>query len=136
MNNIENLSALERLKPDYFGFIFYPNSPRNFDRFLLPHFEKTKKAGVFVNEKITEIIKLQRQFGLEAIQLHGDENKAYIVNLKSQLPSGIEIFKAVAVFVKNDFKKVLQFEDLVDVIILDTKTKLRGGSGEKFDWEV
>ncbi len=136
MNNLENLSALEMLKPDYFGFICYPKSPRNFARFALPHFEYSKKVGVFVNEDIYQILKLQNQFQLDAIQLHGDEQDDYVFQLKSQLPQGVEIFKAISISTKEDFKKVLPYESSVNLIILDTKTELRGGSGQKFNWNL
>jgi phosphoribosylanthranilate isomerase len=136
MNNLNNLSALESLKPDYFGFIFYPKSPRNFKGFQLPNFKDIKKVGVFVNESIARITKLQKEFQLDAIQLHGDETKEDVLNLKSKLPPEIEIFKAISINDKEDFKKVTYFEDKVDIFILDTKTKLRGGSGKKFEWHL
>ena len=136
MNNLDNLSRLEPLKPDYFGFIFFSKSPRNFDRFAISDFKNTRKVGVFVNESIEEIVKLQSQFQLGAIQLHGDEDGDYVTQLRSKLPDGVDIFKAISVIEKVDFKKVAPFENNVDVIILDTKTKLRGGSGEKFDWRL
>jgi len=136
MNNPENLFELERLKPDYFGFIFYLKSPRNFDRFLIPGFAHTKKVGVFVNETISDLAELQSQFKLEAVQLHGDEDQHYIKDLKMKLPDNIEVFKAISVYDKEDLKTISAFEDLVDLIILDTKTKQRGGSGRKFDWKV
>ena len=136
MNNLENLSSLERLKPDYFGFIFYPKSPRNFDRFSIPNLDHIKKAGVFVNEPVSDIVKLQNQFRLEAIQLHGDEHREYIKELKSELPEGVELFKAISIFDKEDFKKISPFENLVNLVILDTKSKQRGGSGKKFDWRL
>ena len=136
MNNLENLSVIERLNPDYFGFIFFPKSPRNFDRFSIPSFQNTKKVGVFVNEEIGEIVELQNQFQLNAVQLHGDEDVDYVNQLKSKLLDSVEIFKAISVIEEEDFKKITPFENVVDLIILDTKTKLRGGSGEKFDWRL
>jgi len=136
MNNLDNLSRLEALKPDYFGFIFYAKSPRNFNRFSIPEFENTKTVGVFVNEEILEVIKLQKEFQLDAIQLHGDENEGYCLQLKSKLPNGIELFKAISIKDKADFNTISNYERGVDVIILDTKTNLRGGSGKKFNWNL
>lgn len=136
MNNLDNLSALERFKPDYFGFIFFPKSPRHFDRFAIPEFQNIKKVGVFVNEDISEIVQLQNQFQLDAIQLHGDEDVDYVNELKSKLPQSVEVYKAISIREKEDFYKIVPFENVVDMIILDTKTKLRGGSGEKFDWRL
>jgi phosphoribosylanthranilate isomerase len=78
MNNLENLSALKRLKPDYFGFIFYPKSPRNFDRFVIPNLENTKKVGVFVTEASSTKIKLLIRFQWHAVRLHSDEDQNYI----------------------------------------------------------
>ena len=136
MNNLDNLLALESLGLDYFGFICYSKSPRHFDLFSMPSFQNTKKVGVFVNEEVGEVVELQSQFQLDAVQLHGDEDVDYITRLKSKLPNGVDIFKAISIIEKEDISKVTLFENVVDLIILDTKTKLRGGSGEKFDWRL
>jgi phosphoribosylanthranilate isomerase len=72
MRDSKNISALLTLKPDYIGFIFYPQSKRfvaNFPQIDIP--SSVKKVGVFVNETIDEIIKKVNQYKLDFVQLHG-----------------------------------------------------------------
>lgn len=136
MNNLENLKAISVFKPDYIGFIFYDKSPRNFTLEALPNFKVTKKIGVFVNEDITAIAKQQKILQLHGIQLHGKESQDYILNLKKMIPSEVEIFKAISIENQEDFIQIRTYENLVDLIILDTKTPLKGGSGKQFNWNL
>lgn len=136
MNNIENLNAISALKPNYFGFIFYPKSPRHFNLKTLPEFSKIKKVGVFVDEVFDFILEKQRAFNFKCIQLHGCESTDYIKNLKINLPSDTEIFKAISVSQATDFNSLERYNGLAEKLILDTKTPLKGGSGVQFNWEL
>lgn len=136
MNNLENLNAVSAFKPKYFGFIFYPKSPRHFTLKTLPEFSKIKKVGVFVDEVFDFIEEKQREFDLQCIQLHGKESADYIKNLTTNLPPDIEIFKAISVSQPSDFNGLERYYGLADKLILDTKTPLKGGSGKRFDWKL
>jgi phosphoribosylanthranilate isomerase len=81
----DNIEALAKLAVDMMGFIFYPKSPRYVNDMLdsstLKNIPKNiKKAGVFVNASIEEILNKQEQFQLDYIQLHGDENAQTFAN--------------------------------------------------------
>lgn len=134
MTAIENLEAITAFQPEYFGFIFYEKSPRAIKIESLPYFDGIDKIGVFVNATHDFILKNQQQYNLNGIQLHGEENVDFIKDLKAKLPQDLKIFKAISVKGSVDFGKIKAFETFVDLIILDTKTKLRGGSGQQFDW--
>ncbi|MBS3739299.1 phosphoribosylanthranilate isomerase [Mesohalobacter halotolerans] len=136
MTAIKNLEAIQTAQPDYFGFIFYDQSPRAVQLTDMPNFQHIKKIGVFVDEDIEFILENHKQFRLDGIQLHGNENSVYIEKLKAKLPTSIEIFKAVSIKSKSDFEVIKTFEGVVDKIILDTKTHLKGGSGQQFDWAL
>ena len=85
MKFVENIQQVADVQPDYLGFIFYEKSPRNFEG-IIPELPKSiKKTGVFVNEILEIVISLVEEYGLDAIQLHGDESIKYVEDLKNQL---------------------------------------------------
>jgi len=136
MKEVDNIKSIGDLKPDYMGFIFYEHSRRNFEG-IIPELPKSiKKTGVFVDEYIEIIVSLIEEYKLEALQLHGDESVAYIQNLKSHLPSTIEIIKVFGISDDFNFDALKPFEEEVDYFLFDTKGKDRGGNGVKFDWSV
>lgn len=136
MNESGNIKAIAAFLPDYFGFIFYEKSPRAFKLQNLTILQNVKKVGVFVNAEIDVMVKNQRRFQLDAIQLHGEESRDVIAQLKVELTSDVEIFKALSIKTAEDIQLTKIYEDLVDVFILDTKTPLKGGSGRQFNWEL
>ena len=101
-------------------------------KLLLP---EIPAAGVFVNSPIEDILALAENKTIDLIQLHGDENRDYILELKSRLASGLPVIKAVRVRQAEDMKEA---EDLpADFLLFDTYTKgLYGGSGKTFDWSM
>lgn len=136
MTNVDNLKAIAAAMPDYFGFIFYEKSPRAIKIKTLPKFKNIHKIGVFVNATHDYILKNQQQYKLNGVQLHGEEDISYVKALKEKLPDDVKIFKAISVENASDFKAISSYENYVDMIVLDTKTKLKGGSGKQFDWNL
>lgn len=134
MRDTENISGLLNLKPDYIGFIFYDKSKRfvaDFPQIDIP--SSTKKAGVFVNEKIDEIVEKVIRHKLDFVQLHGDETSEYCEKLTVHK---IKIIKAFSVDENFDFSATLPFEKYVSLFLFDTKGKNYGGNGIKFNWEL
>jgi len=136
MKDVDNLKAVAEFQPDYFGFIFYEKSPRAFTLQNLPELQNIKRVGVFVNAEIDFIVNKQEQLAINVIQLHGDESKAYISDLKAKLPAEIQFFKALSMATAKDFDMTERYDDLIDAFVLDTKTPLKGGSGQKFNWQL
>lgn len=131
-----NIEDVAMLKPDYLGFIFYKSSKRYIDD-LSPDFVKgiknIKKVGVFVNEEFTNIQKAVTDYDLNLIQLHGNENPAFVERVKKL---GIEVIKAFGISQKFDWEQLISYENLVDYYLFDTKSEDYGGSGESFDWSL
>lgn len=132
----QNIIDLLVLEPDYMGFIFYEQSPRNASNILnmelLRSFPAcTKKVGVFVNEEINKVAETVMKFELDVVQLHGDETVEYVLKLKEK---GLSIIKAFSIDKKFDFDQVPYYEPYVDYFLFDTKGEVRGGTGKKFDW--
>jgi phosphoribosylanthranilate isomerase len=131
----ENRQQVEELGVAFLGYIFYAQSKRfigeNPESNL---FNSTKpKVGVFVNENVFEILGLAKNLGFEYVQLHGKENPKTCQILKSQ---GLKVIKAFNVNEKFKFSETTPFEKVADFFLFDTKTKLPGGSGEKFNWKI
>lgn len=137
MRDAENINRLAQLKPDYIGFIFYPQSKRYADKLeskvlqALP--PSIKKTGVFVNASLEEIAEKIEQFKLDAVQLHGQETPEFCKQLK---PFNIEIIKAFGVNNDFDFGSLENFDSVCDYFLFDTKTDMHGGSGKTFDWSI
>lgn len=140
--NIQQVSAL---KPNYMGFIFYPQSKRFVDASLsditMSVGNDIKKTGVFVDEDIHTIADRVIQFQLDAVQLHGHETPEFCRSLKvfirnMETDSAVELIKAFGLSPEFDFATLADYEDVVDYFLFDTKTIDYGGSGMTFDWHI
>lgn len=134
MRDSENISGLLNLKPDFIGFIFYDKSKRfvaDFPQIAIP--SSTKKVGVFVNEKIDEIIEKTLKYKLDFVQLHGNETPEYCEELTGHK---IKIIKAFSIDEKFDISATKPFEKHVFLFLFDTKGKYYGGNGLKFNWDL
>lgn len=132
MRDSENIRAIEQTKADLMGFIFHPKSPRFVAS--LPEYmpKKQKRVGVFVNASLEQILAKAQTFSLEYIQLHGDEAPAFCCELKNR---GLKVIRAQRIANADDITQSEAY-DMADLMIFDTKTKLYGGSGKKFDWHL
>lgn len=119
----------------YGGLIFYPKSPRfvDFDcAQAIVQSAPLKFVGVFVNADVTDIIEHAQRLQLHAIQLHGQEDSAFIATLKAQLPTGCEVWKAHSVA-----KQLPELVQGADRYLFDTHSDtLAGGTGQQFDWQL
>ncbi|MCP4121570.1 MAG: phosphoribosylanthranilate isomerase [Bacteroidetes bacterium] len=134
-DNLKNVSAL---LPDYLGFIFYPKSKRYMRDSLSPADlaavpSTIMKTGVFVNESPGKVLEMVSSYGLNALQLHGDENPEYLVKLRSELPESIKLIKAFGIDDSIDWGSLNDYQECCDVFLFDTKTPNYGGSGKRFD---
>ncbi|WP_035093616.1 phosphoribosylanthranilate isomerase [Aquimarina macrocephali] len=135
----ENIKAVAALKPDYLGFIFYENSPRNFEGEISKLPSTIKKVGVFVDASIDFIVEKVKQYDFKAIQLHGNEPETYCQDLKSSLTEhteSVEVWKVFSIKDEFDFDRLQPYEGIVDYFLFDTKGKEKGGNGYTFDWSV
>jgi len=137
----ENIQSVTTLKPDYLGFIFFRDSKRFVDG-LTPSFVKNlpagiKRTGVFVNEELNRVAQLAVLYGLNAVQLHGQEPVKYCIALKGLLAdAGIQLIKAFGVDENFDFNVVNAYANVVDYFLFDTQTPDHGGSGKTFNWSL
>lgn len=137
MRDPENVRRLiTEVRPDWMGLIFYPKSPRFVSDELAPQITdfEVKKAGVFVNESLDEILKKTELFQLSAIQLHGQESTEFVRILSEK--TDCELWKVVSVKDSVDWKSLESYLPFISRFLFDTASASHGGTGRKFDWAV
>ena len=137
----DTLNCCEKNNVNFFGMIFYSNSPRNItieNAIILQN--KSQKlningVGVFVNKNIDEILEVIKTIKLRFVQLHGSEDEAYIKTIKKM---GVKIIKVISINSKHDLRKINDFNS-ADYFLFDykpTKDELPGGNAKSFDWNI
>ncbi len=153
----DNIADIAELQLDYLGFIFYEKSSRFFDGVIPKLPENIQKVGVFVNASVEEIINKVERYGLDLVQLHGEETPEFCLNLKrhyeesndevlsvkiDRLPRSarndhrIVIIKVFSIKDHFNFDQLKPYESVCDYFLFDTKGRLPGGNGYTFNWEV
>lgn len=119
MTEAENIRNVELQGVDMIGFIFYPKSPRCLCQMpgYLP--ACAKRVGVFVNESKENILMYTDRFGLDYIQLHGNEAPEYCRSLRN---AGLHLIKAFSILLPKDLLSVSAYNGLCDYYLFDTKT--------------
>ena len=144
ITDINQAIALEAMGVYFIGFIFYPSSKRyvfnklnavDLKNFNSPH---TRKVGVFVNEPVESVVQMVINTGLDMIQLHGDEEPEYYIQLREKLlEASLEQVDLIKVFrVGDKMPQLAPFNDIADFYLFDTDSKLYGGTGAHFNWEL
>lgn len=122
---------------DALGFVFFKESPRYVTQEYaeaiikdIPPF--VTSVGVFVNEDLGFIEECVERCGLDAVQLHGDEDVKYCLNFKGLKFKGVSLIKAIRIKDKESLRSI---EDCPsDAILLDAyKSNVYGGTGKGFD---
>lgn len=141
ITRVDQLKQLDVLGVDYAGLIFFRQSAR----YMLDKLKTTdvqnlslnlKKVGVFVNAPEEEINTQVELFGLDLVQLHGDETPAFCKHISSTV-SVIKAFRITKYNEQNIDWMVKPYEEVCDYYLFDTNRKgAYGGTGEKFDWKI
>lgn len=140
ITDINQAIALEAMGVDFIGFIFYAPSKRYVLSALtmqeIKQFApaKSKKVGVFVNEPLDVVLSIVKEAGLDLVQLHGDEDELYCQALQDKFTGVTKIMKVFRV--GDKMPSVDSFKDVADYYLFDTDSKLYGGTGAHFNWEL
>jgi len=129
----ENILEVSTLLPDYMGFIFWKPSARFVENTIPKLPESIQKVGVFVDASLDEIKFIAKENRLDLVQLHGNENPEFCKSIQS---INRKIIKAFAIDDAFDFSILNPYEFVCDFYLFDTKGKLPGGNGERFNWEI
>ncbi|MBL0274294.1 MAG: phosphoribosylanthranilate isomerase [Chitinophagaceae bacterium] len=140
ITEMKQLQQLDGLDIDFAGLIFYKESPRYIgDKISKKELKSAdfdlKKVGVFVNPEMIDVLDAIDEYGLDAVQLHGDESPEMCEDLSSE----VEVIKAFRVTDGTDIDKmVAPYDAVCDYYLFDTgglKESL-GGTGQQFDWSI
>lgn len=157
ISKIETIPAVVEAKPDYMGLVFAPSKRQvtvdqakslveelhkqygnrysrdevQCSNQTLIHQEFIKTVGIFVNETLDNLVTIATEVNLDAVQLHGDEDEAFIQSLKER--TNVEVWKAVQIRSAADAEAWINSS--ADMLLFDAYHKdERGGTGEVFDW--
>ena len=137
LSRMEDVLAVNEFLPDYTGFVFSKSKrqvtaeqAQSLKAKLSP---KIKAVGVFVNEPVSFVAGLAQKGIIDLVQLHGDEDEAYIQTLKQSV--SCPVIKAVRV---QSGEQILKAQRLpCDYLLLDAYSKdAYGGTGEAFRWDM
>lgn len=137
LKTIEDIQAVNCWKPDFAGFVFAPGKRQitsgqaaELRRALDP---RIQAVGVFVNAPPEEAAALAEAEVIQYIQLHGDEDAAYMKDLRRRTDK--PLIKAVAARSREEILKAEEFP--CEYLLLDAYRKgSPGGNGETFDWKI
>ncbi|WP_314095346.1 bifunctional indole-3-glycerol-phosphate synthase TrpC/phosphoribosylanthranilate isomerase TrpF [Veillonella parvula] len=151
ISKVETIPAVVEAKPDYMGLVFAPSKRQvtvDQAKTLVEELHKQytkrynngaeqsnndeiKTVGVFVNETLENLVTIATDANLDAVQLHGDEDEAFIKALKEK--TDVEVWKAVQIRSSTDAEAWI--DSSADMLLFDAYHKdERGGTGEVFDW--
>ena len=151
ISKVETIPAVVEAKPDYMGLVFAPSKRQvtvDQAKTLVEELHKQytkrynngaeqsnndeiKTVGVFVNETLENLVTIATEANLDVVQLHGDEDEAFIQSLKER--TNVEVWKAVQIRSATDAEEWI--DSSADMLLFDAYHKdERGGTGEVFDW--
>ncbi|HMD00885.1 MAG TPA: phosphoribosylanthranilate isomerase [Ferruginibacter sp.] len=141
ITQLKQLQQLDGLDIDFAGLIFHKDSPRYVgDKINKKDLKKAdfdiRKVGVFVNSHYDEVMQVIDDYGLDVVQLHGNESP----ELCEDLSDKVEVIKTFHVG-SNDRSidaMLADYDTACDYYLFDTasKTGELGGTGKQFDWEI
>lgn len=129
----QDIRYANELMPDYIGFVFLKGKRRYVTFEEAAHLRSLldpaiPAVGVFVNEPAENVIRLLQSGTIQIAQLHGQEDEAYIEELRR---AGDHcIIRAFAVRSSEDIHRAFAFP--ADYPLLDNGK----GTGETFDWSL
>lgn len=131
----EDIAYVNKLEPDYIGFLLWEKSKRFVTVEKAAVLRKQLKpgitaVGVFVNEKAETIKEIVEAGTIDMVQLHGDEDLAFVQNLRNMIK--VPIVKAVRVKSEKSFEGLDAYP--VDYFLFDTYIPGEyGGTGKRFN---
>jgi phosphoribosylanthranilate isomerase len=139
ITSLKQLQQLDGLDVDFAGLIFHKDSPRYIGDKLEASSVKgsdfeLKKVGVFVDPEMIDVLDAIDNYGLDVVQLHGNESPEMCDDLSSE----VEVIKVFSIDAdtENIDELVAPYDAVCDYYLFDTKTSEgTGGTGKKFDWQ-
>jgi len=142
ITQFKQLQQLEALNIDYAGLIFYKDSPRYIgDKITGKQIKDAdldiKIVGVYVDPGYSELLDAIDNYGLDIVQLHGNETP----ELCEELSAEVEVIKAFRIpgdkAIDID-EMIADYDEVCDFYLFDTAglKESFGGTGQQFDWGI
>ncbi len=132
LRSVEDIGYANEANPDLAGMIMAPGFRRSVDIDIAKDMvselsEDIKSVGVFVDQDLKGGIDAAREVGFDVVQLHGDEDNDYIMNVRKQLE--LPIIKSFGI---SQEQLAAAKASAADMVLIDPGR----GSGETFDLSV
>lgn len=133
LRTIDDVHAANEIFPEYVGFVFAPKSKRlvtsaQAEKLRNALSKKILAVGVFVNAEISNVAELLNAGIIDAAQLHGSEDNAYIKKIRDITRK--PIIKAFKIKSADDVRTAQK--SIADFILVDAGA----GDGKTFDWSL
>ncbi|MCH4178371.1 MAG: phosphoribosylanthranilate isomerase [Megasphaera sp.] len=120
-------------RPDFIGLVFAGQKRRVSDELAGELRRLLRKdipaVGVFVNDTVEHIASLVQQGTIQLVQLHGQEDEAYMKELRHRVD--VPLIKAFSIDTPADIDRARASS--ADYILVDHGA---GGTGQTFDWRL
>lgn len=133
ITNVEDALHASTCGADALGFVFYPGSPRCVDpdqarRIIAELPPLLTTVGLFVNEPPVRIREIVEFCGLNAVQLHGDEEPSQCSYPPYRVIKALRLRQAMDAGVFSAYR--------VSALLLDAYSPDKfGGTGQLCDWD-
>lgn len=150
LTSAADLHAAAEAGAAYFGFVFYPPSPRaltvaNAAPLTAAAPPERCVVGLFVDPDDAFLAETLAGARIDMIQLHGRESPARVSEIRARF--GRPVMKAVAIAAAEDLARLAEYEGAADQLLVDAKPPKRpedsfagaalpGGNGLSFDWRL
>ena len=129
----EDIACVNRLLPDYIGFVCWPGSRRFVSeeqaaRLKAALSSEIRAVGVFVDAPVEEITALLQKGVIDMAQLHGEESEEDVCRIREL--TGKPVIRAVKVGCRRDVEEWQG--SAADYLLFDSGM----GSGRTFDWSL
>jgi phosphoribosylanthranilate isomerase len=136
LTRIEDVAAAAAAGVDWIGINLWPRSKRFVERGRAGDLVAAAQAGgaamkvvgVFVDQELEEVETTMNELRLDYAQLHGDEPPEYAARL------GARCIKALGLSESANLDRVSEYD--CPMLLIDTPSPGRGGSGIVGDWRV
>ena len=138
MTQLDQVRKLDEMGVDFAGLIFYLKSPRYAGKNISgEQLKKSKlrigKVGVFVNTPYEQMMRTVDEYGLDMVQLHGDETPRAC----EQIANYVTVVKVFRLSEHDPISWIIKsFEDSCDMYMFDTMGAVYFFTGKKFNWDL
>ena len=135
INDLEILAHAVNLQVDYFGFIYFDQSPRAISIDFLSavsssDLKLSSPVVVLVNPSTKMVDEVLHAIPQAILQFHGNESDEYCAQF------GVAYWKSVPIKNKDSLFKLDKFPNASKLLLETYSVNQFGGSGATFDWGV